>query len=56
MPLALRRATCGIRSRRKLRSAELASQQDIAPAAVFLASADSSWITGQTLHIAGGYA
>jgi 3-oxoacyl-[acyl-carrier protein] reductase len=29
--------------------------QDIAPAAVFLASDDSSWITGETLHIAGGF-
>ncbi len=29
--------------------------QDIAPAAVFLASDDSRWITGETLHIAGGY-
>jgi 3-oxoacyl-[acyl-carrier protein] reductase len=29
--------------------------QDIAPAAVFLASDDSSWITGETLYIAGGY-
>ena len=28
--------------------------QDIAPAAVFLASSDSSWITGETLHISGG--
>jgi 3-oxoacyl-[acyl-carrier protein] reductase len=28
---------------------------DVAPAAVFLASNDSSWITGQTLHIAGGF-
>ena len=28
--------------------------QDIAPAAVFLASADAAWITGETLHIAGG--
>jgi 3-oxoacyl-[acyl-carrier protein] reductase len=28
--------------------------QDIAPAAVFLASADSAWITGETLYIAGG--
>jgi 3-oxoacyl-[acyl-carrier protein] reductase len=27
---------------------------DIAPAAVFLASADASWITGETLVIAGG--
>ncbi len=29
--------------------------QDIAPAAVFLASADSAWITGETLYISGGY-
>ena len=28
--------------------------EDIAPAAVFLASADSVWITGETLRIAGG--
>ena len=28
---------------------------DIGPAAVFLASADSSWISGETLVIAGGY-
>ena len=28
--------------------------QDIAPAAVFLASADAGWITGETLAIAGG--
>lgn len=29
--------------------------EDIGPAAVFLASADSGWITGETLHIAGGF-
>jgi len=29
--------------------------QDIAPAAVFLASDESGWITGETLHIAGGF-
>jgi 3-oxoacyl-[acyl-carrier protein] reductase len=29
--------------------------QDIGPAAVFLASDDSAWITGETLYIAGGY-
>ena len=29
--------------------------QDIAPAAVFLASNESRWITGETLHIAGGF-
>jgi len=28
--------------------------QDIAPAAVYLASADSSWLTGETLYISGG--
>ena len=28
--------------------------QDIAPAAVFLASSDAGWITGETLYIAGG--
>jgi 3-oxoacyl-[acyl-carrier protein] reductase len=28
--------------------------QDIAPAAVFLASADSAWVTGETLYISGG--
>jgi len=30
------------------------STEDIAPAAVFLASDDSAWITGETLLIAGG--
>ena len=29
--------------------------RDIAPAAVFLASDDSAWITGETFYIAGGY-
>jgi 3-oxoacyl-[acyl-carrier protein] reductase len=29
--------------------------RDIAPAAVFFASDDSSWLTGETLMIAGGY-
>jgi 3-oxoacyl-[acyl-carrier protein] reductase len=29
--------------------------QDIAPAAVFLASADSAWITGETLYISGRF-
>jgi 3-oxoacyl-[acyl-carrier protein] reductase len=28
--------------------------RDIAPAAVFLASSDSSWITGETFYISGG--
>jgi 3-oxoacyl-[acyl-carrier protein] reductase len=29
--------------------------QDIAPAVAFLASSDSSWITGETLYISGGF-
>ena len=32
----------------------IAQPNDIAPAAVFLASSDSKWITGETLRIAGG--
>ena len=28
--------------------------RDIAPTAVFLASADASWITGETLLVGGG--
>jgi 3-oxoacyl-[acyl-carrier protein] reductase len=28
--------------------------EDIAPAAVYLASPESAWITGETLYIAGG--
>ena len=33
----------------------LGKPQDIASAAVFLASSDSSWITGETMLIAGGF-
>ena len=33
----------------------LGQPEDIAPAAVFFASSDSAWITGETLLIAGGY-
>ena len=29
--------------------------QDIAPVAVFLASSDSGWITGETLYVSGGH-
>ena len=29
--------------------------RDIAPAAVYLASADSGWLTGETLYISGGF-
>src|SRR5204863_7853136 len=29
--------------------------QDISAAALFLASEDSAWITGETLYVAGGY-
>jgi 3-oxoacyl-[acyl-carrier protein] reductase len=32
----------------------LGQPQDIAPAAVFLASSDSAWVTGETFYIAGG--
>jgi 3-oxoacyl-[acyl-carrier protein] reductase len=32
----------------------IAQPQDIAPAAVFLASDDAGWVTGQTLVVAGG--
>jgi 3-oxoacyl-[acyl-carrier protein] reductase len=32
----------------------IAQPNDIAPAAVFLASSDSAWITGETLRVAGG--
>jgi 3-oxoacyl-[acyl-carrier protein] reductase len=32
----------------------LGQVQDIAPAAVFLASDDSNWVTGETVRIAGG--
>jgi 3-oxoacyl-[acyl-carrier protein] reductase len=35
--------------------ARIGQPQDIAPAAVFLASDDSRWITGETLYIAGGF-
>jgi len=28
--------------------------QDIAPVAVFLASSDSGWITGETINVSGG--
>jgi len=30
--------------------------QDIAPVAVFLASDDSGWVTGETIHVSGGNA
>jgi len=29
--------------------------EDIAPVAVFLASPDSGWVTGETFYISGGY-
>lgn len=34
--------------------ARIGQPQEIAPAAVFLASADAAWITGETLRVAGG--
>jgi 3-oxoacyl-[acyl-carrier protein] reductase len=33
----------------------IAQPRDIAPAAVFLASSDSAWVTGETLRVAGGF-
>jgi 3-oxoacyl-[acyl-carrier protein] reductase len=33
----------------------IGNPQDIAPAAVFFASQDSAWITGETLYISGGH-
>jgi len=33
----------------------IAQPRDIAPAAVFLASSDGAWITGETLRVAGGF-
>ncbi len=32
----------------------ISQPQDVAPAAVFLASPDSAWITGETLYVSGG--
>ena len=32
----------------------LVTGEDIAPAAVFFASADAAWLTGETLYISGG--
>jgi 3-oxoacyl-[acyl-carrier protein] reductase len=32
----------------------IGATEDVAPAAVFFASDDSAWITGETLLIAGG--
>src|SRR5207253_11245744 len=32
----------------------LGQPQDIAPAAVYFASSDSAWVTGETLYVTGG--
>ena len=34
---------------------KIIASEDIGPAAVFFASDDSRWITGETLYITGGY-
>jgi 3-oxoacyl-[acyl-carrier protein] reductase len=34
--------------------ARIGQPQDIAPVAVFLASADAAWITGEIVRVAGG--
>jgi 3-oxoacyl-[acyl-carrier protein] reductase len=36
--------------------ARLGAPEDIAAAAVFLASAEAAYVTGQTLHVNGGMA
>ena len=54
MPPASTKAISASKSRRKRRWAASASREDIAPAAVFLASPSSAWITGETFVIAGG--
>jgi 3-oxoacyl-[acyl-carrier protein] reductase len=40
----------------KVPAARLGTPEDIAAAAVFLASNESGYVTGQTLHINGGMA
>ena len=39
---------------RRPRLARIGQPQDIVPAAVFLASSDSAWMTGESLLITGG--
>ena len=48
------KVTSASRSRPQTPLGRIGQPQDIAPAAVFLASPESAWITGETLHIAGG--
>jgi 3-oxoacyl-[acyl-carrier protein] reductase len=49
-------ATSDFRTQVESRTAlgRIGQPQDIAPAAVFLASDDASWISGETLYISGG--
>jgi len=49
------RATCASKSKRRRPLGRIGQPQDIAGAAVFLASDDSAWITGETFAISGGY-
>ena len=45
---------CRSKPKRKTPLGRIGQPQDIAKAAVFLASSDSSWITGETLLLSGG--
>jgi len=40
----------------RLPTQRMGSPEDIAAAVVYLASAESAWVTGQTLHVNGGMA
>jgi 3-oxoacyl-[acyl-carrier protein] reductase len=52
---ASRKATFGKPWSLRRRSGASVSRKDIAPLVAFLASADASWITGETYHVSGGF-
>ncbi len=47
---------CDFRKQTKAQTplGRIGQPRDIAPAAVFLASPDAGWITGETLYVSGG--
>ena len=53
-PPASRRAISASRSKSQTPLGRIGQPKDIAPTVVFLASDDSSWITGETFYVAGG--